>query len=337
MVVSAMGKTTDELVRLAEDVSSVMPARELDMLLTRRRAHHDVVAVHGARRARRRGRRRSPAARPGSSPTRRTPRPRSSRSGRPGSPRRSPRGVVPVVAGFQGVSTTRDITTLGRGGSDTTAVALAAALAADGCEIYTDVSGVFTADPRVVPEARRLARVVVRGDARDRRHRRPRARPPVGRVRPQPQRPAPRPLRASPGSRARGSTEEDPSMEQAIVSAVTDDVSEAKVTVTGVPDRPGRRRPLFRGARRPQHQRRHDRPEHLAPRVRPTSPSPSAETELGAARAVCEALAAEIGAAGVLGDEDIAQVSIVGAGMKTHPGVTALMFETLAARASTSR
>ena len=97
-------------------------------------------------------------------------------------------GKVAIVAGFQGVSTTSEITTLGRGASDLTAVALAAALGADVCEIYTDVEGVYTADPRIVPEGAQAAARLVRGDARDGRDRRPRARAAVGRVRAQPPR-----------------------------------------------------------------------------------------------------------------------------------------------------
>ena len=154
-------------------------------------------------------------------------------------------GRVPVVAGFQGVSPDRDVTTLGRGGSDTTAVALAAALGADACEIYTDVSGVFSADPRIVPEARRLARVSfeemldiaasggrvlsLRSVEFARNHH------------------VPLHVRSSftwePGTWV---VEEDPSMEQAVVTAVTHDTSEAKVTVTGVPDKPGIAAQLFR-------------------------------------------------------------------------------------------
>jgi aspartate kinase len=238
------------------------------------------------------------------------------------------RGVVPVVAGFQGVSTTRDITTLGRGGSDTTAVALAAALAADRCEIYTDVSGVFTADPRVVPSARRLRQVsfeemleiaatggrvlALRSVEFARNHH------------------VPVHVRSSftwePGTWV---TEEDLSMEQPIVSAVTSDVSEAKVTVTGVPDRPGVAAVVFRALA--------DSAVNVDMIVQNTSVEGMTDisftvgrTELDAARAVAESLAAEIGARAVLVDEGIAQVSIVGAGMKTHPGVTAMMFETLA-------
>jgi aspartate kinase len=237
-------------------------------------------------------------------------------------------GVVPVVAGFQGVSTTRDITTLGRGGSDTTAVALAAALGADRCEIYTDVSGVFTADPRVVPSARRLQRIsfdemleiastggrvlALRSVEFARNHH------------------VPVHVRSSftwePGTWV---TEEDPSMEQPIVSAVTSDVSEAKVTITAVPDRPGVAATVFRALA--------ERAVNIDMVVQNTSWEGLTDisftvprAELVAAREVTESLSAEIGAREVLVDEGIAQVSIVGAGMKTHPGVTAMMFETLA-------
>ena len=155
-------------------------------------------------------------------------------------------GVVPVVAGFQGVSRERDITTLGRGGSDTTAVALAAALEADLCEIYTDVSGVFTADPRVVPTAHRIPRIsfeemlemaatggrvlALRSVEFARNHQ------------------VPLHVRSSftwePGTVV---SEEDRSVEQPIVSAVTSDTTEAKITITGVPDQPGIAASLFRG------------------------------------------------------------------------------------------
>ena len=158
VVVSAMGKTTDQLVRLAADVSSVRPDREIDMLLssgeritmsllcmalaelgvdamsfTGSQAGMITDTVHTRAKILEVKADRLRAA--------------------------LDAGAVPVVAGFQGVSTDREVTTLGRGGSDTTAVALAAALGADACEIYTDVSGVFTTDPRIVPEARKLARV----------------------------------------------------------------------------------------------------------------------------------------------------------------------------------
>jgi aspartate kinase len=155
--------------------------------------------------------------------------------------REGPRAGRRAVAG---VSSDRDVTFLGRGGSDTTAVALAHALGADACELYTDVSGVFTRRPRLVPRARRMAHVSfdelleMTATAAPSRHALGRVRPPLGRH-------AARPLGLHLGAGhlgARGG----PSMEQAIVSAVTHDVSEAKVTVSGVPDQPGIAARLFR-------------------------------------------------------------------------------------------
>jgi len=239
-------------------------------------------------------------------------------------------GMVPVVAGFQGVSTDRDVTTLGRGGSDTTAVALAAALGASICEIYTDVTGVFSADPRVVPTARRLAKVsfdemleiaatggrvlMLRSVEFARRHQ------------------VTLHVRSSftwePGTIV---TEEDSTMEQAVVTAVTHDTSEAKVTVTQVPDRPGVAGRLFRPLA--------DRSINVDMIVQNTSSQGTTDIsftvpklDLATAVEVCNGLCEELGASGVTSDDAIARVSLIGAGMKTHPGVTALMFETLAAQ-----
>lgn len=327
VVVSAMGKTTDELVRMAGDVSSVTPGRELDMLLTAgERITMSLLCmalaelgVHAAS---------FTGSQAGiiTDTTHTKAKIVEVRADR--LTEALARGVVPVVAGFQGVSTTRDITTLGRGGSDTTAVALAAALAADRCEIYTDVSGVFTADPRVVPSARRLRQVsfeemleiastggrvlALRSVEFARNHH------------------VPVHVRSSftwePGTWV---TEEDPSMEQPIVSAVTSDVSEAKVTVTAVPDRPGVAARVFRALA--------DGAVNVDMIVQNTSVDGTTDVsftvgraELEAAQAIAGSLAPEIGAREILVNEGIAQVSIVGAGMKTHPGVTALMFETLA-------
>ncbi len=165
VVVSAMGDTTDELLDLASQVTPLPPGRELDMLLTAgERISMALLAMAISAWATRRAR--SPARRPASSPT--------SAHGKariidvtPGRIRGAlDEGAIAIVAGFQGVAQdTKDITTLGRGGSDTTAVALAAALDAEVCEIYTDVDGVFTADPRIVPNARRLPTRHLRGDA----------------------------------------------------------------------------------------------------------------------------------------------------------------------------
>jgi aspartate kinase len=328
VVVSAMGKTTDDLIRLASDVSASRPPRELDMLLssgerismallcmalsdlgvsafsytgsqagiitdtTHTRAK--IVEVRGDRlRA------------------------------------ALDQGAVPVVAGFQGVSTDRDVTTLGRGGSDTTAVALAAALGADVCEIYTDVPGVFSADPRIVPQARKLARIsyeemleiaatggrvlALRSVEFARNHH------------------VPLHVRSSftwePGTWV---DEEDVSMEQALVTAVTHELAEAKVTVTGVPDRPGSAALLFRGLA--------ERSVNVDMIVQNTSLHGTTDIsftvpsyDLAVSTQVAESLVPELGATGVVTDADVARVSLIGAGMKTHPGVTALTFETLAA------
>ncbi|MGA8865165.1 MAG: aspartate kinase, partial [Gallionella sp.] len=240
-------------------------------------------------------------------------------------------GQVPVVAGFQGVSLDRDVTTLGRGGSDTTAVALAAALGAEVCEIYTDVSGVFSADPRIVPQARRLARLsfeemldiaasggrvlALRSVEFARNHH------------------VPLHVRSSftwePGTWV---VEEDPSMEQAVVTAVTHDISEAKVTVTGVPDNPGIAARLFRALA--------DRDVNVDTIVQNTSLHGTTDisftvpkTDLQVSLDVARALAPAIGAGDVMGDDGIAKVSLVGAGMRSHPGVSATMFEVLATAA----
>jgi aspartate kinase len=329
VVVSAMGRATDDLLRLAHEVSASRPPRELDMLVTTGErvsmallcmalADRGVEAVsftgsqagiitdtaHGrARILEVRGERLTQAL---------------------------TKDQVPVVAGFQGVSTDREITTLGRGASDTTAVALAATLGAEACEIYTDVTGVFTADPRVVPEARRIPRLgfdemleiaasggrvlALRSVEFARNHR------------------VPLHVRSSftwePGTWV---VEEDPRMEQAVVTAVTHDDSESKVTVSGVPDRPGIAATLFRGLAR-----RHvnvdmivqNTSSHGLTDISFTVPTIDLETSV----AECEELLGELGASGVVSDRDIARVSLVGAGMKSHPGVTATMFETLAGR-----
>ena len=326
VVVSAMGKFTDDLIRLADDVSPTRPPREMDMLLTAgERISMALVSMAlgacGVESASFTG----------------------SQAGiitdtdhtrakilemRPDRIREAlADGLVPVVAGFQGVSTEKDITTLGRGGSDVTAVALASALKADVCEIYTDVTGVFSADPRVVSKARRLPRVsfdemmemaatggrvlMLRSVEFARRHS------------------VPLHVRSSftwePGTWI---VEEDPTMEEAVVSAVTDDTSEAKVTVGGVPDRPGIAAQLFRELA--------DRGINVDMIVQNTGANgltdisfTVAKVDLEAASVACEKVKAEIGAAFVTSDDHVGRVSLIGAGMKTSPGVTALMFETL--------
>jgi aspartate kinase len=309
VVVSAMGKETDELIRLAEETSSTQPGREMDMLLSvpadsftgsqagiitdTFHTRAKILEITGERL-------RACLA----------------------------DGRVPVVAGFQGVSTDHDVTTLGRGGSDTTAVALAAALGADACEKYSDVPGVFTADPRIVADAKRLNQisfeemleiaatgsgvVAFRAVEFARNHG------------------VPIHVRSSfsweTGTWVR---EEDPSMEQPIISAVTHDTSEAKVTVTNAPDKPGIAAKLFRSLA--------DDNVNIDMIVQNVSQDGSTDisftvpkADLDAALAVCQSHIAELGAGDVLTDAAIAKVSLVGAGMKTHPGVSAEMFETLA-------
>lgn len=328
VAVSAMGKETDELLRLAAEVSRERPGREMDMLVTagERKAMallcmalHDLGVQADSFTGSQAGivtdtdhtRARILEVRP--------ERLREALDA----------GRVPVVGGAQGVSTDRDVTFLGRGGTDTTAVALAHALKADVCEIYTDVSGVFSADPRVVPEARRLDRVsfeeMLEMCAAG----------------------CPKPaMRSVELARTFGVAlhvrsaftwepgtwidEEDPEVEQAIVSAVVSDSSQAKLTVTGVPDRPGIAARLFRALA--QRSINVDMIEqnvsiHGTTDISFTVP----HDDLAAAEAVVAGLSDEIGATGAIADPEIATVSIVGAGMRTEPGVTAAMFETLAA------
>ena len=326
VVVSAMGKFTDDLIRLADDVSPTRLPRELDMLLTagERISMALVSMALGARGV-------ESASFTGSQAGIITDTDHTRAKileMRPDRIREAlDAGLVPVVAGFQGVSTDRDITTLGRGGSDVTAVALAAALKADVCEIYNDVTGVFSAAPRDVVKARRIPKVsfdemmeisatggrvlMLRSVEFARRHG------------------VPLHVRSSftwePGTWI---VEEDPTMEEAVVSAVTDDTSEAKITVGGVPDRPGVAAKLFRELA--------DRGINIDMIVQNISAKgitdisfTVAKTDLASASETCDRVKDEIGATEVTSDDNIGRVSIIGAGMKSNPGVTALMFETL--------
>ncbi|MGH9087880.1 MAG: aspartate kinase [Acidimicrobiales bacterium] len=326
-VVSAMGKTTDQLIRLADDVSRVQPPREYDMLVSSgERISMSLLCMAladaGVGAASFTGSQAGIVTDTDHTRAKilevRADRLREALA----------EGLVPVVAGFQGVSTERDVTTLGRGGSDTTAVALAAVLGADACEIYTDVTGVFSADPRVVPEAHRVSRISfeemleiaatggrvlqLRSVEFARNHH------------------VPLHVRSSftwePGTWV---VEEDASMEQAVVTAVTHDVSEAKVTVVGVPDRPGLAARLFRALA--------DRSINVDMIVQNASLNGMTDisftvptVDVATAVEVAEGLSGELGASGVSSDDDVARVSVIGAGMKSHPGVTATMFETLA-------
>ena len=327
VVPSAMGKTTDNLIKLANEVSKTQPGREMDMLITTGERismsllcmaladlgieavsftgsqagiitdsvhmKAKIVEVKGDRV------REALAA-----------------------------GKVCVVAGFQGISVEKEITSLGRGGSDTTAVALAASLGADSCEIYTDVTGVFSADPRIVPQARKLMHVnfdemlemagagskvlALRSVEFARNHN------------------VPIHVRSAftwePGTWV---TDQEPSMEEPIISGVVTDTSESRVTIVGVPDRPGISATLFEPLAAANvnvdmivQNTSHDGATDISFTV--------PKADIAGVESIVSRVAAEVGARGVDHDTNIAKISLVGAGMKTSPGIAAKMFRTLA-------
>ena len=327
VVVSAMGGTTDQLIDLARQVSASPPGREMDMLLTAGEritmallaiAIHEqgveVVSFTGSQ---------AGILTDSSHGQAKIQEIRNFRV-----EESLKEGKVVIVAGFQGVDPqSKDVTTLGRGGSDATAVALAAANHADVCEIYTDVDGVFTADPRIVPDARKLdevsfeemlelastgARVLMLRSVEFGRNFN-----------------IPLHVRSSfhdgPGTWVKETT-----MEQAIISGISHDTSEAKVTVRGVPDRPGVAAALFEPLAK-----REVNVDMIVQNVSKdgttdisfTVPKDHAPLAMEVVRQVIP----EIEAAGVDIDEAVARVSVVGAGMKSHPGVAATMFRVLSA------
>jgi aspartate kinase len=241
-------------------------------------------------------------------------------------------GAIAIVAGFQGVSQdTKDITTLGRGGSDTTAVALAAALDAEVCEIYTDVDGVYTADPRIVPAARKQVSVryeeMLELAASGAKILHLRCVEYARRF------DVPIHVRSSfsalEGTWIRNSLE-GAEMEQAIIAGVAHDTSEAKVTVVGVPDKPGEAARLFRAVA--------DAEINIDMVVQNVSAAATGLTDISftlpkndGAKAVAALQKVKdlIGFDSLAYDDQIAKVSLVGAGMKSHPGVTAVFFEAL--------
>src|SRR3954462_14448827 len=334
-----MGDTTDELIDLAEQVTPLPHPRELDMLLTAgERISMALLAMaianlgHEAR------------SYTGSQAGVIT----DSAHGKariidvtPGRIRTAlDDGAVVIVAGFQGVSQdTKEITTLGRGGSDTTAVALAAALGADLCEIYPDVDGLFSADPRIVPSARRLPSITyeemlemaaagakvlhLRCVEYARRY------------------DLPIHVRSSFSSREGtyviaagapfpGAHEGDP-MEQAIISGVAHDRSEGKVTVVGVPDKPGEAAAIFRAVA--------DAEINIDMIVQNVSAASTGRTDISftlpktdgqRATTALRRVQDEVGFEQLLYDDQIGKVSLVGAAMRSHPGVSATFFAALA-------
>ncbi len=326
VVVSAMGETTDELISLAAKISADPPKREMDMLLTAgerismallamalyeegipamsltgSQAGIMTDAAHGQAKI---------------TDIRGTRVQEGLQSGR-----------VVIVAGFQGVDPeSKEVTTLGRGGSDATAVALAAAHGADACEIYTDVDGVFTADPRVVSGARKLDEVsfeemlelsasgagvlMARSVEFGRRFN------------------IPIHVRSS-FHDSDGTWVKEETMEQAIISGIAHDTSEAKVTVHGVPDQPGVAAALFEplaadGVNVDMIVQNVSSDGHTD--ISFTVPKHHADMAL----AVSSGVAAQMGAARADVDPGIGKVSLVGAGMKSHPGVAARVFRALA-------
>ena len=328
VVVSAMGDTTDELLELAQQVSPLPPGRELDMLLTAgERISMALLAMAiqslglsarsftgsqaGVITDSTHGKARIIDVTPGRITTALT------------------EGHIAIVAGFQGISQdSKDITTLGRGGSDTTAVALSAALGAEVCEIYSDVDGVHSADPRIVPGARQLrtvsyeemlelaacgarilhlrcveyarrygVRLVVRSS-----------------------------FSQQPGTTIRGGA----AVEQAIISGVAHDLSEARITVVGVPDKPGEAASIFRAVA--------DAEVNVDMIVQNVSGATGRTdisftlptSDLPGAMAALSKMQPAVGFDSLLSDEHIGKVSLIGAGMKSHPGVTATFFEALA-------
>ncbi len=327
LVVSAMGKETDALLRLADEVSKSKPGREMDMLITggeRKACALVAMAI-------------TDLGLEAESFT-------GSQAGfLTDSSHRDAKilevnahriveaveaGKVPVVGGSQGVSTDHNVTFFGRGGSDTTAVALAHALDADTCELYTDVPGVFTTDPRLVATARKMDHVsfdeLLEMTATG----------------------CPKPaMRSVELARSYGVTlhirsafswvpgtwvTEEASMENASISAVTHDTSEAKMTVLGVSDRPGVAAQLFRGLATAG-----VNVDMIVQNVSEDGHTDISFTlpheQIEVASLTVKGLVGDLNASGVVADGDIARVSLVGAGMQTNPGVAATMFETLSA------
>ena len=335
VVVSAMGDTTDELIDLANDVSPLPPGRELDMLLTAgerismallamaigtlgQEARSFTGSQAGVITDSEHGRAKIIDVTPGRLQA------------------AIAEGAVAIVAGFQGVSqTTKDITTLGRGGSDTTAAALAAALGADVCEIYSDVDGIFTADPRIVPHARQIPRIsyeeALEMTANGAKILHLRC---VEYAR---RNDIPIHVRSSfsdrPGTWVVNADDvmKEPTMEQAIISGVAHDRSEAKITVVGVPDKVGEAAAIFRALA--------DAQINIDMIVQNVSAAATALTDISftlprsdgqTAMTALARLKDAIGFERLQYDDSVGKVSIVGAGMRSSPGITAKFFQALA-------
>jgi aspartate kinase len=333
VVVSAMGDTTDELIDLANQISPLPAGRELDMLLTAgerismallamaiKNLGFEALSFTGSQAGvitdSKHGRARIIDVTPGRIQE------------------ALKQDAIAIVAGFQGISQdTKDVTTLGRGGSDTTAVALAAALDADVCEIYTDVDGVFSADPRIVPTARKLKSVTyeemlelaacgakvlhLRCVEYARRFN------------------LPIHVRSSfsnlEGTWVVSDQPEGGNMEQAIISGIAHDKSEAKITIVGVPDRAGVAARIFQSIA--------DSDINIDMIVQNVSAAATGLTDISftlprtegsKATSIVQKLQGEIGFQSIQYDDQIGKLSLIGAGMRSHPGVTATFFAAMA-------
>jgi aspartate kinase len=328
-VLSARGTTTDELIAMAEEVSPYPDRREMDMLLsTGERIScalcamaindlgHRAISLTGSQ---------AGIVTDTSHTKARILDVRANRIADA-----LDQDLIVLVAGFQGVSTSRDVTTLGRGGSDTTAVAVAAALSAEVCEIYTDVAGVFSADPRIVPSARKLPQVsfeemleMAASGAKVLQLRAVEyARTHGVRIH----------CRSSfdpgPGTFVLG---EDETMEHPLITAVTHSTDEARITLIGVPDRPGAAASIFTALA--EANCNVDTIIQNEPREEGREAEVSFTIGTEDLQAALQALApvqAELGVGHIDTDHEMGKVSIVGAGMRSHPGVAAKVFATLA-------
>jgi aspartate kinase len=327
VVVSALGDTTDELIELANQITSEPSEREMDMLLSTgeqisvallamaiHKLGQEAISFTGGQ--------------VGIITDGNHTKARITKINANNIRRQIKKGKIVIVAGFQGINANKEITTLGRGGSDLTAVALATALGADECEIYTDVEGIYTTDPRVEPKAKKIKEItfdeMLEMASLGAQVMQPRSIEVAKKFN------MPLHVRSS-FSENTGTMilKEVTRMEDALITGITLNKSEAKLTVCDVPDKPGVAAKIFKDlslggvsvdmiVQNVSHTRKTDISFTIA------------KANAHKAMKLTKKAAAEIGAGDIVLDEDIARVGVVGIGMKSHPGVAAKMFDTLA-------